>query len=618
MQPGHWNMVLKRLFRCVFSVALLGAAPALADSPKHNVVLFVPDGLRQEMVTSGTAPTFAEIRDKGVNFANSHSLFPTFTMPNSSGMATGHYLGDTGIFGNVLYAGFPIRTAKSARISFIENDGILGDIDDHFSGNFIDEETILHVAHRSGFNTAAVGKIGPTLIFDHTSRDGGESVIIDDATGTPVGIPLASWLSDGLRAEGLPTEAPGRLTNKDSGDFKTPGTKDANVVQQGYFVQALTKVILPKFKEEGRPFVVVFWSRDPDGTQHNQGDSFLRLEPGINGPTSLAAIRNADSNLATIRRTLTELGLADTTNIIVSSDHGFSTISKQSQTSGSAKESYPNVPPALLPPGFLAIDIASALGLPLYDPDNGNAKVEAGKHPIDGNGYIGDDPDAPKLIVAANGGADLIYIPGADRGLAKKTIDALLAQDYVSGIFVDDHLGRFAGTLPLSAVNLEGAAQMLRPSIIANFKSFSTGCSRPTTCTVEVADTGLQQGQGMHGSFSRADTANFMAALGPDFKQGFVDEAPASNADIGKTIAALLGLLPASHGKLVGRPLVEAFPNGPTPEWQRKTLISEPSPAGLRTILNYQLAGETRYFDAAGFEGRTVGLHPEAAVANAK
>lgn len=611
-------MIVQRILAQILVLTLLALAPALADPPKHNVVLFVPDGLRRDMVTPETAPTFAEIRDKGVNFVNSHSLFPTFTMPNSSGMATGHYLGDTGIFGNVLYAGFPIRTAKSARLSFIENDGIIGDIDDHFAGNFIDEETILHVAHRSGFNTAAIGKIGPTLVFDHTARGGGESVIIDDATGTGAGIPLAPWLIDGLRAEGLPTEAPGRLTNKEHGDFRTPGTKDANVVQQGYFVQALTRVVLPKFKKDGKPFVIVFWSRDPDGTQHNQGDSFLRLEPGINGPTSLAAIRNADSNLATIRRTLRELGLADTTDIIVSSDHGFSTISKQSQTSGAAKESYPNVPPALLPPGFLAIDLANALGLPLYDPDDGNAKVEPGRHPVDANGYIGEDPNAPNVVVAANGGSDLIYVPGGNRDLVQKTIDALLAQDYVSGIFVDDGLGPFAGTLPLSAVNLKGAAQMLRPSIVVNFKSFSTGCSVPTTCTVEVADTGLQQGQGMHGSFSRADTANFMAAVGPDFKQGFIDEAPASNADVGKTIAAILGLLPASHGKLVGRPLVEGFPNGAMPVWERKTLASEPSATGLRTILNYQVAGETMYFDAAGFEGRTVGLHPGSTVADAK
>ena len=94
----------------------------------------------------------------------------------------------------------------------------------------------------------------------------------------------------------------------------------------------------------------------------------------------------------------------------------------------------------------------------------------------------------------------------------------LLAQDYVSGLFVDDDLGHFPGTLPLSAINLKGSARTPRPSIVVNFRSFSTGCDEPVLCTVEVADTGLQQGQGMHGSFSRADTMNFMAAIGPDFK----------------------------------------------------------------------------------------------------
>ena len=58
------------------------------------------------------------------------------------------------------------------------------------------------------------------------------------------------------------------------------------------------------FKEREKPFVLVFWSRDPDGTQHFQGDSLNSLVPGINGPTSLAAIRNADDDLARIRAAL--------------------------------------------------------------------------------------------------------------------------------------------------------------------------------------------------------------------------------------------------------------------------------------------------------------------------
>jgi hypothetical protein len=155
-----------------------------------------------------------------------------------------------------------------------------------------------------------------------------------------------------------------------------------------------------------------------------------------------------------------------------------------------------------------------------------------------------------------------------------------------------------------------------RPSIIVNFKSWATGCAKPSICGVLISDTGLQQGQGMHGSFSRADTANFMAAYGPDFKSGFVDPAPASNADIGKTIVAILGLLPMSHGKLVGRPLAEAFPNGIVPTFEKKTLVSEPSPSGLATILNYQTVGDTKYFDAAGFAGRTLGLSAPSTASN--
>jgi hypothetical protein len=60
-----------------------------------------------------------------------------------------------------------------------------------------------------------------------------------------------------------------RLFELADGNFREPGTKDANVVQQGYFTAALTRVILPKFKKNEKPFVIVFWSRDPDDTQHN-------------------------------------------------------------------------------------------------------------------------------------------------------------------------------------------------------------------------------------------------------------------------------------------------------------------------------------------------------------
>lgn len=599
------------IFTAACAAIFLQIVPAAAQS-QRNLILFVPDGLRPNSVTPQTAPTLAAVRDKGVNFANPHALFPTFTMANASGMATGHFLGDTGAFSNTIYTAYPVPTAGGSVTPFIENDLILGDIDAHFSGNFVDEDTILFAARRQGFSTAAIGKLGPILMFDHTERTGVATITIDDSTGSKQGIPLSQEMQDALKTAGLPVIAPSRKDtpgdNSNAGNFEKPGTLVANIVQQKYFADVATKVVLPMFKARNKPFVLVFWSRDPDGTQHNQGDSHLKVTPGINGPTSLASIKNADDNLADLRKALDELGLAATTDIVVAADHGFSTISKESKTSPAAQASYADVPPGLLPPGFLAIDIAKALDLPLYDPDDKNKIVETGKHPSRGNGLIGNNPENPAVVVAANGGSNLVYVPDRDSARTGKVIDALLAQDYISGLFVDSDVGAFAGTLPLSAINMQGKARTPRPAIVVNFRSYATDCGQPVMCAVSVADTTLQQGQGMHGSFSRADTLNFMAAIGPSFKTGFVDQAPVSNADIGKTIAHALELSIPFKGALQGRVAEEALPGGLNPTAESWVERGKASENGLATILVGQSIGKTRYFDAAGFPGRTVGL----------
>jgi arylsulfatase A-like enzyme len=582
---------------------------ATAQERPHNVILFVPDGLRALNVTPQSAPAMAAVRDQGVNFRNSHSVFPTFTTANASAFATGHYLGDTGDFSNTIYVGFPVRSANGSVTPFLEADPVLGEVDAHFGGNYLDEDSVLLAARHQGYSAAAIGKVGPALIFDHTERSGEETIVVDDSTGSPAGIPLSQAMKNALAAAGLALAAPGRGDNGKVGDLKTPGTLTANSVQQRYFADATARAVLPILKARNKPFVLVFWSRDPDGTQHNQGDSLNTVSPGINGPTSAAAVRNADDNLNELQDALRDLGLAETTNILIAADHGFSTISKESATSAAAKGNYSDTPKGFLPSGFLAIDIAVELGLPLFDPDNGKPQ-RRDEHASRGNGLIGHDPMKPDVVVAANGGSDLIYVPSKDRALTQRVIDLLLAQDYVSGLFVDDELGEFAGTLPLSAINLKGPARTPPPTIVVNFRSYSTGCTEPLLCTVEVADTGLQQGQGMHGTFSRADTMNFMAAVGPDFKRGFVDEAPVSNADIGQTLAHLLGLKIPFKGGLRGRVAEEALPGGATPAVSSGTLRSKPSASGIETVVNYQQVGSSRYFDAAGFPGRTVGLKP--------
>ena len=184
-------------FLPVFGAAMLQAilaSTAIAQAPTarpHNVVLFIADGLRFCMVDDGTAPTMAALARAGVTLRNAHALFPTFTTANASAMATGHMLGDTGDFSNTIYAGFQVPGAGNTLTPFLENDVVLGDVDEHFSGNYLDEATILKLARDKGYSTASVGKIGPALIFDHTERTGQQTIIFDDVTGQPGGIPLS-------------------------------------------------------------------------------------------------------------------------------------------------------------------------------------------------------------------------------------------------------------------------------------------------------------------------------------------------------------------------------------------------------------------------------------------
>jgi arylsulfatase A-like enzyme len=132
----------------------------------------------------------------------------------------------------------------------------------------------------------------------------------------------------------------------------------------------------------------------------------------------------------------------------------------------------------------------------------------------------------------------------------------------------------------------------------------------PELCSVLVVDGSLQQGQGSHGALTRANTRNFMAAIGPDFKSGFRDPSPVSNADIAPTLIHAIGLTPPEAiGKLKGRIIDEALQGGPAEvPSQAQVTRSAPAANGFVTVLEGQAAGDETYFDAAGMPGRVVGL----------
>jgi len=612
--------MLKSFAAALVILAVAGSAQAgphhhaQPAHPPRNLVIFVADGLRYASVTTDTAPTLAQIQRDGVDFANSHSLYPTVTTANASVIATGHGIGDTGEWSNSLYTGAPFQSSHGYLVAGMENNAVLEEVNARYGGNYFNELSLLKLARDHGYATAAIGKEGPILIQDITA-DGRSTIVIDDSTGGAAGraVPLDPAVAAAITAAGLSLNPDDHKANGSMYSDSKTGLKVSNALQQAWFTDVATKVVLPRFVKSGKPFALVYWSRDPDGTQHNTGDSINAFTPGINGPTALSGVRDASDNLQRLINTLKVLGVYKNTDIFVTADHGFSTISRQSKTSWSTGFTYPdNMLPNELPEGFIAIDMAHALGLKLY----GNTQPldpAKGEHPK-GTAYLGDDPAHPDAIIMGSGGSELIYLdPAKARDLAPKLIAALTGEDYVAALFVADALGPIPGTLPLSAVGLKGSALTPQPAIYVSFTDFTTPDCLKTwksaeLCSVMVSDTALQQGQGNHGGFTRANTRNFMAAIGPDFKSRYRDPSPVSNTDIAPTLARAIGLPLLSKGKLSGRAIREALRHGKHTMATPHVLRSAPAANGFVTVLESQSVGDETYLDAAGQPGRVVGL----------
>lgn len=639
----------------------LACSSLVAQQPSsrrpHNVIIFVADGLRRDSVNAQDTPGLWRVRKNGTDFPNSHSVYPTLTTANASAIATGHGLGDTGDYSNTLYPGVwltkPDIAAAAAVagsiVPFLEADDILANMNSTFGGNYLGERPLLSVAREKGITVASVGKLGPTAIqlndlvgwdqFGTLQANG--AIVIDDSTGQGDGIVLPDNIFHAIEDAGLPTQAPTRSNgfaeksqwnNGYSGDAVTPGTLAANHVQEQWFADVTTKVLLPSFAESKKPFLLLFWSRDPDGTQHNQGDSLQQLTPGINGNSTQRAVRNADHCLSQLLDWLdAHPDIKATTDVIVTSDHGFATISRREIAVDGSQTRQPSAfldyalaanekpePNGTLPVGFLAVDLAIRAHMRLYDPavrasagPSVYAELAVGgehsQHPSGGSALLGDtvraiDGSDARVIVAANGGSDLLYVPSGDAEVVRNLVDILAQLDYIGGIFVDDRYcagpAGCPGALRLSDISLVGSSKVPRPAIVVSFKEFYRSPGNLLS-GVQIADTALQEGQGNHGGFGRDQTLNNMAGMGPDFRPG-VDPLPMGNIDIAPTVAHIMGLSLPSIGKVTGRVLEETFPeahDGAAHPVQVQK--SRPAANGLVTLVEYQEHGGVRYLDRA-------------------
>jgi predicted AlkP superfamily pyrophosphatase or phosphodiesterase len=67
---------------------------------KRFIIVFVVDGLRPDAITAEDTPTLFRLRTEGVDFTNSHAVFPTVTRVNAAALSTGTQPGTNGILGN--------------------------------------------------------------------------------------------------------------------------------------------------------------------------------------------------------------------------------------------------------------------------------------------------------------------------------------------------------------------------------------------------------------------------------------------------------------------------------------------------------------------------------------
>lgn len=383
---------------------------------------------------------------------------------------------------------------------------------------------------------------------------------------------------------------------------------------------------LEQLEEQEAPFVLVYRLHALDTLAAAPAKPLMSAHPGGEGAAG-ALLYNTDRVLASVERGLRARGLFDTTNIVVAAEHGRSTIWKQSRTSYTGEMSFTGVPSGNLPPGFLAIDLLKAMlredgGLSLYDPYQRHASVHwwEGRYPSSAKAVIAVTRKKPHVTVEARGGYDLIYMPEEldKRELARRgrfIVEHLFRQDYVSGVFVNEaRVGKVDGALStkhLGAGVADADTGEQLPDIVVTFVSSVMLCGHPTICAVSIADTPVQEGQDIAAGFSRAETASFMAARGPDFRAGFSSRTPASPADLLRTISSLVGLKADADSRKAARVLTETlrgFERKPEPRVRARVVRSKVSDEGDLVEVHLLSVNGVDYLEAAGAPGRTVGV----------
>jgi arylsulfatase A-like enzyme len=467
------NVILTVLVCLTFAGCLDTESASERTAPSSRQLLIVLDGLRPDYVTPRLMPALNALGARGVVMTRHHAVFPTVTRVNASSISTGAYPEVHGLMGNSVF--FPsvepgqfLNTSDRANLLRVEADG----------ASLLTATTLGEVLETGGQRllVASSGSSGSAYLLNHTGAGGG---ILHYEYGVP---------------EALHTDALARLG-------PVPEAATPNHARNRWIVDAFLDVALP----EVDPAVTIMWLSDPDTTAHQHG---------IGHPVTVEALFRLDAEIDRLQGRLDEAGLLETTNIWVTSDHGFS------EHTGS-------------------VDLTALLA-PFAD-------------------VLADG--SPRIVA----GAGAIYVRDNDRETIAAIVAALQAEEGVGAVFTEakspgadegGHEGWVPGTLSfdLARWSHQRSAQILYSADWSN-----------DVGEYGFLGTSAQAGVAGHGSASPFDIQNTLVAAGPDLKAGVRIASPTGNVDFAPTFLHLLGLEapPAMQGRVLREALRDEGGAGP-------------------------------------------------------
>ena len=505
------------LFWLLTLAAPLVAPPtALGFGKAHYFVLVVWDGMRPDFVTPELTPTLCSLRSNGVWFAHHHSAYPTSTEVNGTVLATGAFPQRNGISANKEYrrAIDPLKPYGTQSLRAVRRG------DELTNGKYVAVPTVAESVQATDFSTAVVGAKPVALLHDRRGRG-------DGALGSV-------WFVEGA----LPESLFGTLTNR-FGSFPAPVSP--NVARDIWATRCLAEA----FWEREMPRYSVLWLSEPDYSQHAHG-------PG--SPEALAAIRSCDQRLGAVLAELDRRGLRSQTDVMVVSDHGFSTIGANA-------------------------DVAAALcgeGIP--------ARVTWDKPPAKGD-----------VVVVGNGGSVLLYVTGRNDGRIRQIVRVLQHQRFAGVIFTRQSM---PGTFSLAEAML---ASPTAPDVVVATRWVQPTSTNTHTLSLVFNDgyNEYDSGCGMHVTLCPTDLHNTAIACGPDFGRGLTDPLPSGNVDIAPTLLWLMGVPPQQRfdGRVLSEALLVAGPAVGKASNGRRDARAEFEDGVWEQYLNFTELNGVRYLD---------------------